>query len=212
MDGAQPRFIALQPDPRLTERLFGYKQRTHALVGPQLFLEDPPHLTVYLALYPTQTTLLAHLEPLARQLPTLLTRILGWHVFQSDPLTGNHTLVCAIHPDDQQTLRGVQQQIVEVVAPRRDVSATRDRFGTRLQQLSVSQQAAIAAVGFPYFGEGWIPHFTVASIRPDDWEQVFDELQDDPPHGEFYCPALVEYLLVDGQPHQVGTLLLSGSR
>ena len=31
-------------------------------------------------------------------------------------------------------------------------------------------------VGFPYTGEGWHPHFTIASIRSKDWEIVAEAL------------------------------------
>ena len=47
----QPMFISLDPDETLEQRILQYKSEVRELVGDQLFLADPPHLTVYLAVF-----------------------------------------------------------------------------------------------------------------------------------------------------------------
>lgn len=202
MDGTQTRFVALEPDAELTALLWRYKNRTRELVGPQLFLDHPPHLTAFLAVFPVDVSLLSQIGPM----PTPRVRLRGWHVFEGDALTGMNTLVCDIDPQDQEQMRGIQRQLVTALSPLRDRAATEARFGPRLTQLSEEQRANVAEHGFPYLGAGWVPHLTVASIRVADWDRLFAELRDDPPLGEFTCPRLREYVLVDEHPEPVGAI------
>src|SRR5262249_36628230 len=43
------RFVALHPDRDLWDRLSRHKEKVLSAAGPQLYLDHPPHLTVYLA-------------------------------------------------------------------------------------------------------------------------------------------------------------------
>ena len=208
MSETRARFVALHPDERLTALLWRYKERTRELAGPQTFLDHPPHLTVYLSEFPEGTRLSPSLEELAEGLAAPRVRVLGWHVFAGDPLTGGNTLVCDIHPEDQQALRRVQGRVVAAVSELRDRPATEERFSPRRSTLSDGQWADVTERGFPYLGDGWIPHFTVASIKPEDWDRVYSELGDDPPSGEFTCSELCEYELIDGHNHLVRVIPL----
>jgi hypothetical protein len=190
-----PVFVALKPDDRLHELVQGYKDRTRELVGDQLYLADPPHLTVYLACFPAAVRLAPLLRDLVAATPPPAVRLVGWHAFENDALTGRHTLTCAIHPDDKRALRAFQGRVVAAVAAHRDRAATDARFAGRLQHLSAGQREGVAAVGFPFVGDGWEPHFTVASVAPAAWDALLAELQSRPPGGQFSCSALGEYQL-----------------
>ncbi len=195
----QPMFVALHPAPALDRLIQGYKDRTAALVGDQLFLEDPPHSTVYLAHFPPGADPAAALAPLADRPPPRV-RLTGWAAFENDPLTARHTLIAAIHPDDKAALRELQAEVVRLVAPLRDAAATERHFRGRWQHLSEPQRAAVVDHGFPYLFAGWEPHFTVASIAPAAWAELRRHLDADPPHGEFACDSLRHYDLADGRP------------
>lgn len=209
MNDTQTRFIALEPDESLTSLIWQYKERTLQRVGPQLFLDHPPHLTAFLAVFPIEVSLLESLVPLARRFTPPRVQIRGWHVFTADALTGGNTLVCDIDAEDQHHLRTIQAAIVEAVSGLRDRDATEARFGPRLDSLNPDQQTNVANHGFPFLGEGWIPHFTVASIRSTDWDRLYAEFRDDPPSGEFTCPRLREYVLVDEHPISDGAINFS---
>jgi 2'-5' RNA ligase len=204
-----PRFVALDPDERLSELVWSHKERARQLVGPQLYLDDPPHLTVFLAVFPADVSLARPLESLVAHLSAPRVRLTGWHVFTGDALTGLNTLTCAIDPKDKEILRSVQSRIVETVSPLRDGPATAARFAGRFAHLSAEQQQKVLRHGFPYLGAGWEPHFTVASIRPQDWQALWSELREGAPSGEFTCPHLREYRLIDNVPELVTSLDLA---
>ncbi len=195
-----PIFAAIEPDADLHRLVQCYKDETRTLVGEQLYLADPPHLTIYLAVFPTVEAALDRWRLLTTDGLDLSIEIVGWHVFDADALTGNHTLVCDLAPVDKACLRDVQKQVVERLAAARDPEATRQRYAPRLHLLSDAQRAAIALQGFPYLGDGWEPHFTIASIRPGDWPRVWNALANRPPRGSFRCPRIRLYKLVDGVP------------
>jgi hypothetical protein len=193
-------FAALEPDDALHGLVQGYKDETRALVGDQLYLADPPHLTLYLAVYSSVEAALSCWQKLTSHAVDVVVNIPGWHVFDADALTGNHTLVCDLAADDKAQLRVLQQNVVTCLAPARDAAATEARLAPRLGNLTQAQRDAVAAHGFPYLGDGWEPHFTIASIRPSDWPRVWQALADRPPRGAFRCPRMRLYKLVDGAP------------
>jgi 2'-5' RNA ligase len=195
-------FLALDPDAELTALVQSYKDRTAELVGPQLYVEDPPHLTVYLAPFPPGARVWEAVQPVLAQAPPRVN-VVGWHVFEADALTGHNTLICDLDEPSRQELRRLQRSLVEAVAPLRDRPASERRFAGPLERLTAEQRAGVLRDGFPYIGDGWHPHFTVASIRVEDWPRLFADLRDRPPSGRFVCPRLKLYRLVNDRPQLV---------
>lgn len=193
-------FAALEPDARLRDLVAGYKRRVHELVGPQLYLDDPPHLTVYLAAFASPRQALPSLAQLAAVLPPFEFELTGWQVFGADPLTGNNTLVCEIAEHDKELLRMLQHEVVRELAPQRHHVATKARFADRWQHLSPARQRQVESVGFPFIGPDWQPHWTIASITPADWQKVWSELERQPPRGRFIWSRLRLYELIDERP------------
>lgn len=172
-------FVALRPHEPLDALIRGYKRRLLAAAGPQMYATDPPHTTLLVANFPRERAaeLLRAARDLAAATPAPEATIAGWHVFESDPLTGLHTLVCRYCNETCQRLRIVQRDVLAAVAPLRDVAATQAAIAPRLPLLSAEEQRCAAQFGFPYVGDGWIPHLTIASVRPSQWphvEQVFN--------------------------------------
>jgi 2'-5' RNA ligase len=197
-DGPVVIFAALEPDAALKSLVASYKQLVRELVGEQPYLADPPHLTIYLAEFPSVD---AALEPWAKITggDDFRLTLVGWHVFESDALTGNHTLVCEIAAADKARLRLLQREVVELLAPARDQAATRKRFAPRVQYLTAAQQQCVERFGFPYLADDWQPHLTIASIRPADWPAAWRVLEPQAPRGPFRCARLRLYRLVDGE-------------
>lgn len=196
-------FAALMPDERTSARIQRFKDCTRELVGPQLYLDDPPHTTVYLASFPIGFDAIAHLRAAVIPAPSPV-RLHGWHSWVGDPLTGRNTLVCSLHPDDKQMLRLCQQHVVAALAPHRDLAMTEARFAGRADSLSAEQTHNIRTVGFPFLGDGWEPHITVASIAPEHWDIVLGELQSCPPFGPFSYTHLEVFKLHGDEPTSRG--------
>lgn len=199
-------FAALEPEAALASLIQGYKEQTRALVGQQLYLSDPPHLTIYLAAFPVVDAALAPWRHFAGRNDPVPIELVGWHVFEADALTGNHTLACDIAARDKARLRLLQRDLVDRLAPARDPVATRERFAPRIGFLTDHERACVERHGFPYVGEGWEPHFTIASVRPADWPKLWSALEPQAPRGPYRCARLRLYRLVDGKFHAIDGL------
>jgi len=199
-------FAALEPDAELRSLVAGYKNQTWALVGPQTYLADPPHLTVYLAVFPDVESAAARWRGLATEGRDLQVKLIGWHVFESDALTGSNTLVCELAAEGKARLRSLQREVIDLLAPARDQRATRERLAPRHAFLTAEQRTCAERYGFPYVGEGWEPHFTIASVRADDWPRVWAALKDRPPRGSYGSGRWRLVQLLDGKFHAIDGL------
>ncbi|MDQ2730503.1 MAG: 2'-5' RNA ligase family protein [Armatimonadota bacterium] len=206
-----PLFAALHPDDRFDEKLRALKGRVLSLVGPQLFLDHPPHLTLYLAGFRSEEGVTAEIERWIDRAESPQLSVVGWHVFRADALTGNHSLVCELRLEDEERLRLYQEKFIGRIAPLRDAAASTARFEPSRNRLSPTEWKSVENCGFPYVGELWKPHFTVASIRPGDWEAVWSALKGLAPAGAVNCPTLGLYRLRGEHPEPVRTFRLKES-
>ncbi len=191
-------FAALMPDAALTALVQGHKDTVRTLVGEQRYLEDPPHLTLYLAEFASAAVAQDAWQRIAPPKDGWKIKIVGWHVFVADALTGGHTLVCQIADDDKTRLRRLQAEAIGMLAPARDQAATLGRLAPRMQFLNDAQRASVQQCGFPYVSD-WEPHFTIASIRSEDWNRAWNALEPLSPQGTFSCAQLRLYALADGK-------------
>lgn len=209
---ALPLFVALEPDVGTVERIWRYKRQTESLVGPQLYLDHPPHMTLYVGVFPDLDMVLEQTRALAANWISPELTLDGWQTFLGDALTGNNTLTLKFTESDCDRLRGLQRRLVETLAPLRDAAATERRIGGRMSGLSESEQRDARQFGFPYVGAGWKPHLTVASIRAADWSRVAESLLQETPAGRVSCPRLQVYRLVDEHPVLVESFPLAAER
>jgi hypothetical protein len=198
-----PCFVALSPDQTLSARIRDAKAKALALSGPQLYLADPPHITAYVGLFRSIDAARAAFLAISHVGPPPAMRMVGWHVFEDDVLTGCHTLVAAVAPEAEVVLRQLQDRVLTAMAPLRDPPACESRYAHSWTALSPLRRDAVRTTGFPFVGTDWQPHLTIASIRPADWPKVWDVLQHEPVLGTYRCEALVLYRLDGLLPHEV---------
>ena len=102
---AQTLFVALEPDAETIERIWRYKRQTERLAGPQLYLDHPPHMTLYVGVFASLDAVLEATRVLAANwtAPTLMLD--GWQTFLGDALTGNNTLTLKFAEADCERLQ-----------------------------------------------------------------------------------------------------------
>jgi len=200
MNPLQTCFLALEPDEAFARAVRSYKERVRRVVGEQLYLGDPPHLTLYLGVFESDKDVTGPIRQLCHRLAAPAATIRGWHVFEADQLTGNHTLVCDVTPEGRQSLHDVQQAAVAAAAPLRDRSATRACYDKTWHRLSDEERSNVEQFGFPFVGAIWHPHVTVASVRPEDWDAAWGELAGTPPEAVVRFPFLSVYGSQEDEP------------
>jgi 2'-5' RNA ligase len=195
--------FALEPDAAYRQWVGDCKRRVRQLVGEQLYLDHPPHLTLYVAAFPAKAEVSRVVGELAGRLQSPQAVLNHWHVFQADQLTGNHTLVCDVPEESCQAFREVQSQVVAALAPLCDVSACRCRYDGAWQRLSAVERANVEQYGFPFVGQIWRAHVTIASIRTADWPALEPVLRESPPSVPVCFDALAVYRLQNDFPLRV---------
>jgi 2'-5' RNA ligase len=200
MSADQYLFVALHPGSSLGTLLQGAKDYTIRQVGQQLYADHPPHLTLFVAAFDEPMVLHAQLEALTRTLPPLEIELCGWHVFYNDVLTAHHTLTCGLTPPAIAACRRLQTAVIQALSPVRNVAASAARYVSRWRDLTPERRSAVEQFGYPFVGDDWQPHFTVASIDPQVWESVWPGLEEQPITGKFTCSELKLYR-VDGGRH-----------
>jgi hypothetical protein len=181
MNASRTYVFVLEPDTAYSQWVWSCKRRMHELVGDQLYLDHPPHITLYVSVFPPQAALCDRVARLAERILAPQTVMDQWHVFQADQLTGNHTLVCDVPEASRAMLRQIQTQVVGAVSPLREVAASRAQYDGSWERLSPDERANVERFGFPFVGAIWRAHVTIASIRPQDWPLIESVLQEQPP-------------------------------
>jgi len=210
MNALETRFLALEPDEPFARQVLRYKDRVRRAVGEQRYLGDPPHLTLYVGVFGAGVDLHGPVGDACSCLAAPTVTIHGWHVFEADQLTGNYTVVCDVTPDSRPALQQMQREVIAAVAPLRDARAARACYDKSWHLLSDAERANVERVGFPFAGRVWHPHVTVASVRPEDWAQVWSELARTPPDAVVRFPQLAVYALDGNEPLLVERFALEG--
>lgn len=211
MNRVESRFLALEPDDAFAAEVLAFKERVRRLVGDQRYLDHPPHMTLAMSVFRVEADVAAPIRALCRGLAAPAVTIGGWHVFEADQLTGNHTLVCDVAPDGREPLVRVQREAIAAAAPRRDPVATRKCYEESWERLSAGERANVEQFGFPFVGPIWHPHVTVASIRPDDWDAVWSDLAATPPGGPVRFPFLSIFGVRGDEPVLIERFALEGA-
>jgi hypothetical protein len=200
----------LKPATSLEEAIAKAKSKTESIAGNQTYLKHAPHLTLYVSAFNNVQTAIETAKQVAATIATPRFEIMGWHYFAGDPLTGKQTLVCNIKESDRTLLRHAQAAVLDALAALRDEHASTARYAVHFDQLSTQRRNAVEKWGYPFIADDWIPHLTIASIDPAEWERVWEALKDDAPVGQHTCDQLYVFQLDDDFPSPIAQFPLGG--
>ena len=155
------QFFALKPDAALTSFISECKETAKALVGPQKYLNDPPHLTLYVGSFKYDNEMFTAINSEVAFSPMTI-ELNGWTTFFDDPVTGGHSLVIEVSEPSLLQLRKLQMRLV-AVANRFRQPGILERYADQ-SRYSAVMKASVNQFGFPFVGDIWRAHFTIASF------------------------------------------------
>lgn len=177
--------IALEPEKELYDKVNSIKLKARNLSGNQLYIDDPPHLTICLGIFKDYKIWRNGFSDLIEKIKvkngSIECYIDNWDIFSGDIITKKETLICKIKEPYQNELRILQAKISEFMLRFKD-NQTLKRY-ENIENFDNIQKSNIEKYGFPFIGEIWIPHIGIASFDKDIFKEVYSKLKSSCPKG-----------------------------
>lgn len=168
------QFFSLNPDKGLYNFLKNCKKIALNLAGTQKYLLDEPHLTLYAGKFLEIEKLIKDIDDNFR-FQKLEIKLDGWKTFYDDPVTGGHTLVVGIAEESLKILRDLQIRLINIANKYRSKNIL--AMYKALYNTSEPIKNSLSLYGFPFVGEIWEGHFTIASFEKSCFDKIYKKLK-----------------------------------
>lgn len=185
-------FIAFCPEKKLCDLINKQKGIIRKLAGEQTYLSHPPHTTVIVFTTNNLRSIETVLERTAHGFDKIPIKIGSFHVFYDDPFTKGHTITYSLGRDSINAMKDAQIKIVSAIDgfnTRRALPKNSEAYG----KLGVIEKANVDRYGFPFIGDNWMPHLTLASIDKNKFDKLFETLKMNQINGDFFLDNLALY-------------------
>ena len=189
--------ITLGPDMVLCRKIRNLKSEAKDLVGDQVFINDPPHLTLYIGYFDDFQEFNKELVSAAKKIKGHLKGgvvIDDWMVFKGDMITNKQTLACNIAKNAAKSLEKVQKEVVPIMKRYRKKMVS-GRYSQVYDVLGNAEKKNIDKYGFPFVGRVWKPHISIASFDNPAFAKVWERFKNKCPKGKYCLDSLNVYIL-----------------
>lgn len=196
--------IFVEPTGALRSRINEMKDRVRAILPGSPYCDHPAHSTIVVAPLKDPAVGTSHLPERLAIAPFIL-HVGEPLVFYDDAFTAGHTLAWRVQSDS--ALLTLQRTVAQLLAPLVNQQAlpplpppiAREPFLSSYQRF-----------GFPFVGDHWIPHFTIASLQAPRTHPMIKTFLDR--SESFELPVQeVSLWLVNGETHtKLRTIKLEG--
>lgn len=161
--------LTLQPEQKFYDHLLEIKNEMFRKFGNSQYLLDPPHLTLYVFPCESLERMITEFEP-----PKFSKRIEieKWFTFPMDPITKKITLVSQLDESTITKLRSLQGKCIDQLNKYR-LGQICERY-SNLHSPNLEISNSISKTGYPFTGNFWVPHFTIASFENETYEKIKD--------------------------------------
>ena len=184
--------ITLAPEKKLWDKITSIKKEACHLVGKQQYLQDQPHLTLFIGNFEEYIQFSDRIKKIISAIPKPQFEIISWHVFEKDPVTQKDTLVCNLDDKSAESLRPLQKKIIEILLPFKK----KENF-VRYAHISFKGdfKSNLEHYGYPFVGKIWKPHFGIASFDHASFTKVWEIFKNKCPLGDFVGEVVQLYAL-----------------
>lgn len=187
--------IALEPGRQLKERISELKRKAKSIAGRQLYMDDEPHITLYLGNFGDAERFIGGFEKVAMGIGgPVKVGISDWLVFRGDCVTGRDTLACAVSDGGSGKLARAQRLAVEYMRSFRE-GGPMARYARAMDGMDATARRNVEKYGYPFVGVTWKPHVSIASFDRASFEKVFAAIGGGCPKGFYELAAISIYEL-----------------
>lgn len=149
--------IFLEPDLELCKKILNIKQVVKLLENNAIYVNHPPHLTLYF--FESENFNFFQVNQVLAKINSerhkIITEILGIKVFSNDIITGKETVYYELQKTT--SLSNFQLLIANALSSFALIKKNDNLF-------EGDYKKSYNEYGFPFIGDHWIPHFTIASV------------------------------------------------
>ncbi len=184
--------ICLLPEDKLKKKILELKKYILKTLGPQEYLKDDPHLTLYFGNFELES-IKKEVGLITNRLNKIKIVINGLYVFKEDPITKKSTAVYKFDTDTSNRLKMLQAFVIGCCNKYR--KGMPERYIIQYDTLTKMMKKNIDTCGFPFVGNIWVPHITLASIEKDLLKGVKKKLKEACPIGNWAFNQFTLYKL-----------------
>ena len=167
--------IALEPNEEFLNNITKQKSLVKKIAGNQIYLDHPPHITVYIMFNKNMGKIKEIVENISNNTNRLFLEIKELNFFKDDKKTNANTIFYDF--TEEKELKNFQEKIV-----------------FSLSHLDEAKEK------YNFIGEYWHPHITVTSIEKEKFENVFKILKENELTGKFSIGKVVIYSYIHPNP------------
>ena len=166
--------VFLEPEGELRDFILDLKSKVDAVLPCQPYCSHPPHSTLIFTWFKDLAAAKNALEKALSGQPSFEITVEENILLKDDVMTGyGHTFALKVKAEPR--LFALQQRVAKALEPLIDLEpAPRARGFLKSEPFAGS----FRKYGFPFVGNHWIPHFSVASLRVAEGDALLRELMD----------------------------------
>ena len=149
--------VFVLPEEPFTSELLLWKNKIKKDFPKQPYANHPPHLTLINLESTDESEVIKKLSSFSKKLSSIKVEVNSRNVFLNDAFTGGHTIYFGLKQNN--SLMKLQILIADALAPIKKNTNLSNNFKNDSLLYRSNKN-----YGFPYVGDHWIPHFTVASL------------------------------------------------
>ena len=188
--------ILLEPSEILNEKIKNIKKEVEILVGNQLYLKDDPHLTLHHGDFKDILEWKDDFEQFIKKIKLEINKIQinidNWITFENENNLQKITLACKLDEQSIDLLRKLQIQIVDYLEQFRHPIII-ERY--KKMALSNIQKQNLEKYGYPFVGNEWKPHLSIATFNKKDIDEIWTTIKNSCPIGNYFASSLNVYSL-----------------
>jgi len=163
--------IGADPPEEISKEIYGLKEKVIDICGSQQQADEPPHMTFVVNNFSSAEAVDRYLEMIARRFNPFNVVVNGITHFPHEK-SGTYMLHAVIEKSHE--LQLLQEEIVADTSEFRQGSLLREYLEQNIPDYKYEDKELenIKKWGYPYVGENWEPHITIAILEPECCEKI----------------------------------------
>ena len=187
--------VTLEPEKKIADEIIRIKQKIQQEIGHQLYIRDPPHITLYLGYFKNSPDdiLYETLKEIKEKLSPIEVAIGELDTFGKDIISKKETLFLTIE-DKYEKIQKVQKVIIDSLNLYRTKKIPL-RYKESYNSLNKTLKENIDKYGYPFVGEIFIPHISFGLFNHPKSKEIIKKLISKFPYGNYKLNRIVIYRL-----------------